>query len=389
MRTLDMLNVPALTPRTRRVTSLDGLRGLAAVVVLVHHALLTAPAFAAPYYGSHPDDMVDPLSWALTYTPLHAFWAGTEAVYLFFVLSGVVLAFPVLRAARFSWRGYYASRLIRLYGPIAVSVALGLVLFLAFPRRQETGLGPWMTARGDEYPLASIVKDVVLVFGASGVISPLWSLRWEILFSLLLPVYMFAASRGRSLGGLKAAALLAMVTVGTMTGSQYLLYLPMFGLGVLLAVHWENLATWSRRFTPWAWLATASLAIVLTCIRWEAMALGVAPPDAQRLVPLSVVGVTLIVFCAAFWRTAIAALDTRPVQWLGSLSFSLYLVHEPILIAVRLALPSDMVWLAMSSGAGLAVVVAIAFRRLVEGPTHRMAKAAGSAIAGSRGKLSG
>jgi peptidoglycan/LPS O-acetylase OafA/YrhL len=83
--------------RSARVTSLDGLRGLAAVVVLVHHALLAAPVFAAAYYGGSVADRVGGMAWAFIYTPLHLIWAGTEAVYLFFVLSGVVLTFPILR----------------------------------------------------------------------------------------------------------------------------------------------------------------------------------------------------------------------------------------------------------------------------------------------------
>ena len=111
--------------KTARVTSLDGLRGLAAVVVLVHHALLTAPVLASAYYGGSVSDASDPVSWALTYTPLHLIWAGTEAVYLFFVLSGVVLTFPVLRSRSFSWLAYYPSRLLRLYGPIVFAVLLG------------------------------------------------------------------------------------------------------------------------------------------------------------------------------------------------------------------------------------------------------------------------
>ncbi|RII94817.1 acyltransferase [Clavibacter michiganensis] len=372
--------------KTARVTSLDGLRGLAAIVVLVHHALLTAPVLASAYYGGSVSDASDPVSWALTYTPLHLIWAGTEAVYLFFVLSGVVLTFPVLRSRSFSWLAYYPSRLLRLYGPIVFAVLLGWVLFLAFPRRQDAGLGQWMVARGDEYPPLSIVKDLVLVFGASGVISPLWSLRWEILFSLLLPAYVLVAQRRPGRGWPKAVALLLMVALGAITGSQFLLYLPMFGLGVLAAVHWDALAGAARRLDArrWAWPAVGLLAVALTCVRWEAMAIGVPQEVAERLVPVSLIGVVGIVFCAAFWRPAIAVLDTRIVQWLGALSFSLYLVHEPILIAARLVLPVDLAWLAMVSGAVTAFVVAVVFQRLIERPTHRYAKALARAMSARR-----
>ncbi|WP_368259248.1 acyltransferase family protein, partial [Blautia wexlerae] len=86
-----------MSPRFR-LRSLDGLRGLAAVIVLVHHALLVIPALAAPYYGQ----TVQPgLPWLLVHTPLHLLWAGTEAVYLFFILSGLVLTLAA-RSASFT-----------------------------------------------------------------------------------------------------------------------------------------------------------------------------------------------------------------------------------------------------------------------------------------------
>jgi peptidoglycan/LPS O-acetylase OafA/YrhL len=368
--------------RSARVTSLDGLRGLAAVVVLVHHALLAAPVFAAAYYGGSVADRVGGMAWAFIYTPLHLIWAGTEAVYLFFVLSGVVLTFPILRSAAYSWRAYYPSRLLRLYGPIVFAVLLGGILFLAFPRRQETGLGQWMMARGDEYPLIGVLKDLVLVFGASGVISPLWSLRWEIIFSLLLPIYVVLAKSVRALGWLKCLALLVMVAIGAMTGPQFFLYLPMFGVGVLAAMHWETLSLWSRwlQGRSWAWPVLLISAVGLTCIRWEALALGVSPRIAERLVPIALLGVMMLVFGAAFWRPAIGFLNSRMMQWVGGLSFSLYLVHEPILIATRLALPVNFAWQAMLLGAILAFSVAWVFERLVKRPTHRLAKAVAQAL---------
>ena len=50
-----------------RLTSLDGLRGIASFVVLCHHALLTSPNFAAIYFGGEPQGFV---ANALVFTPL-------------------------------------------------------------------------------------------------------------------------------------------------------------------------------------------------------------------------------------------------------------------------------------------------------------------------------
>lgn len=84
---------PPLLPRVR---ALDGIRGLAAVVVVVHHTFLVSPLLANPYQNPY-DVRPGTIAWWATYTPLHLFWDGTEAVFVFFVLSGFVLSLPLAR----------------------------------------------------------------------------------------------------------------------------------------------------------------------------------------------------------------------------------------------------------------------------------------------------
>ena len=73
--------------RIRRAPALDGLRGWAALVVLLHHSLLTVPAVASTYLSNTSEG---PWVQMATSTPLHLVWAGPEAVIVFFVLSEVV-----------------------------------------------------------------------------------------------------------------------------------------------------------------------------------------------------------------------------------------------------------------------------------------------------------
>lgn len=115
-----------------RLRELDGLRGLAALIVLFYHISLTYPSLAVPYYAQPVEG---PLAFALTYTPLHLLRDGRMAVYIFFVLSGLVLALPVLARGRaYPWLAYYPQRLIRLYLPVWAAVALGVALIALVPR---------------------------------------------------------------------------------------------------------------------------------------------------------------------------------------------------------------------------------------------------------------
>ena len=135
------------TAPVSRLRALDGLRGVAAVVVLLHHAFLTVPVLARPYYVTEAAARDSPLVWALIHTPLHLAWAGTEAVYIFFVLSGLVLALPVLRSASFSWLEYFPRRAARLYLPVAAAVLWGLLLVWRVPRDNTSARGLWVVAR--------------------------------------------------------------------------------------------------------------------------------------------------------------------------------------------------------------------------------------------------
>ncbi len=72
-------------------------------------------------------------------------------------------------------------------------------------------------------------------------------------------------------------------------------------------------------------------------------------------------------------------LSRRPVHWLGVRSYSLYLVHEPIVVALALdfRLTNAPIWFAIVAIA-LSIAVAAAFYRLVERPAVRLAHRVGA-----------
>lgn len=362
--------------RPERYRSLDGLRGVAALIVLFSHVANTNATVARAIYGDR-EAMADgsPL-WLLTYTPAHLLWMGQAAVYVFFVLSGFVLMLPILRARdRFDWLSYYPRRLVRLYVPVWVAVAFGTLLAALIPRVAGAADGPWLQARPSA-SLGGLFHDLTLLVGPSRVISPLWSLQWEIWFSLLLPVFAWFAVSKSCLWPLKAVLLLLASTAGEGFNMAYLAYLPIFALGCLLAVHLDELNDLARRVQTPVWVTICVAAVLLLTSRW----LIAAVTGSSALLAASWTAVTcgavLAVLAAAFWSPLSTALEARPIQWLGKVSFSLYLIHEPIVLAFAFGLRP---WSSVAA-IPVSLFAAAVFYRLVESPSHRLAQAVGRTV---------
>jgi len=371
-----------------RLRSLDGLRGVAAIVVVAYHSLLINPTLAdivvnnkTPAPGSFWD--------ILLYSPLRIFIAGNEAVIVFFVLSGLVLTLQVRRERDFNWGTYFPRRLVRLYLPMFASIVFAVIVTLLLHRDRTASDSAWVqfyTYPDFSWKFAIQAADVFN--GTPDFNSPLWSLRWEVLFSLLLPVFVLVASRGRKLAWAAVALAPFAVLLGYENSVLPLVYLPAFIVGIALAklftLRDESLMTGEQkpRRVPWwahvVWLAVAVVSLFLLILHWLLQpGIGQNTHVAFASSALIVLGATGIVTVAARWKPAIRVLSIPPIHWLGRISFSLYLVHAPILIAtanVAHALP----WpVQIAIGVGVSFGVAELFTRFVDIPSHRLSKKIG------------
>jgi peptidoglycan/LPS O-acetylase OafA/YrhL len=360
-----------------RLHSLDGLRGAAAVVVLIHHALLMVPELAANYYGENSGRDYGTLTWWATYTPLHLLWEGTAAVYVFFILSGMVLSLPVIGSSKFSWRAYFPQRILRLYLPVWGAVAFAILTIFIFPRVAEMP-SEWLNARTREVTLAAVVKDATLIFGAGGLASPLWSLRWEILFSLLLPVFIWVGRRAAKYPIPSLILCLVLISLGGLLDRDALRYIPMFMIGVLLANARAHIVALggridSSRYSTVLWVAFSTSAALLLGTHWITSMFGLSGSLQESTIGLTVAGAVQVVLIAAYCHPVSRVLQMQLFQTLGTISFSLYLIHEPIVIAVGFTLgPSNPIAVVLSILVSL--LLARLFYLAVERPCHRTAK---------------
>lgn len=360
-----------------RIHSLDGIRGVAALVVLIHHSALLFPVLAATYFTrSATDD--GPFVWWLTYSPLHLLWEGDGAVYIFFILSGVVLALPFV-SKPFRAKSFYPQRLLRLYLPIWAAVMFAATTVYLIPRHGGTA-NMWLNARVEDVTTGILVRDLTLVRGPGGLATPLWSLQWEILFSLALPVYLWMAFKLRGHLAAKLTVLLAATSASGFTdGTPELIlkYMPMFMIGVVMIAEHRTLGRWAESMSrrPGVLPALFSTGCVLLTARWYAKATTPSEIIQNAMIGPMVLGAAMIIFSAMYWAPLKSALECSPAQWLGKISFSLYLIHEPIIVTLGYVMGAELAPMAAVLGLVLSLLLAPLFFRWIERPSHRLAKA--------------
>ena len=366
---------------SHRVNALDAVRGIAALSVVLAH--VTA-ANAVVY---HPGSVTTWPNWLTRLTPLQLMWDGPVAVVIFFVLSGYVLTLPFLRRSHrgpeavAQWVSFYPKRLVRLYLPAwgALVMALGIALLLR--GRTIDGVSNWLY---HELPTASVgraLKDGLLLVGISQLDAPLWTLSLELIASMLLPAFVLLAATTRIPLWVRAVTLMVIITIAGMIANRSIALLGTFGLGALLAhvslVDRPRLRTVRPR--TWLLVLLGSLLLMNAAAPLGIIHLGHhLGGGLAKLLPS--LGSTGVVATVIFWPSASRALSIRPLEWLGTRSFSLYLTHFPLVIGLAFVIPPSNLLLYGLVSVGCSLLLAEAFTRVIEQPSHRLSKHVGLAV---------
>lgn len=336
-----------------RIRELDAVRGFAAVTVVVGHSLAVLPSFDATTRGVRGLALAN----AVKYSPLALVQSGDAAVILFFILSGFVLALPFLGARAPSYRGFLAKRVCRIWLPYLAAVALAIACAAIFGGERLPGLSQWANARWqDGFGAGVLIGHATLVgsFDNARYDPVLWSLVHEMRISLVFPLLVLAVvvlGATRSLAGALAVLIagLALNKAGVRLGhpSDYfstLYYVVCFVAGILLAQHRHAVVARFARLTSVARAALLIAGVLLyTYPSWMDPAW---LPHAHRHHVDDILAVTLggCVFLAwALGSEPLAHfLRGRLPQFLGRISYSLYLVHAIVLLALAHALQGTM-----------------------------------------------
>jgi peptidoglycan/LPS O-acetylase OafA/YrhL len=320
-----------------RMPALDGLRGIAILLVMFHHFQIVAPGHGAQ---------------AVLYR-LSEF--GPHGVDLFFVLSGFLITGILLDSRQHPhyFRNFYARRTLRIFPLYYLVVALSVLALpaaIAAVPAASAKLARFATTATDWPWYVFYVSNFLIAKTGDWrhpVLGVTWSLAIEEQFYLVWAVVVFFLVRRRvgalalSLVALSLIVRAAMLYSGASWITAYVITPCRFdalGLGAFLAaamrgpdLTWEALGRVSK------WVAFAGTPVLLGLYGAGVWSYVYPATMIYGYTPVALV-------CAAWLRLALAphghpliavSLGNGVLRFFGKYSYSIYLIHLPLRAAIR------------------------------------------------------
>jgi peptidoglycan/LPS O-acetylase OafA/YrhL len=318
----------------RRIATIDGMRGLAIVLVVWYHVWETCwQPSVIPFVNVSLQPIVE------------TGWLGVE---LFFFISGFVLMLPIARDRLLdkplpSWRTFFEKRVLKIVPSYVLCIAVLLALGVqSFPS------------------VSAEVRDVVfhLLFVHNWfsvsywtIDGAMWSLGVEIQFYVIFPLLAIAFVRAPVI---VAAAMIAVANawrIWALSVNHYFLaqreaqlpaYLDLFAIGMLCAFGYVYLALRRPEITRHAWAFSALMVAGLVAFWFlAANCYDIAHtqpewPEPWKVEHRSLVGLTFagVALGSLFAFPLVQRMLANPVLlFLAAISYNLYLWHQPIVYA--------------------------------------------------------
>jgi len=339
---------PASTTR-EWVPALQSLRGLAALWVVLYHLQVYLAFFH------------------LALLPIPGLNVGWLGVDLFFVLSAYLLGQPFLEGRPPRLGRFVADRFLRIAPAYYAAFAVTALLYAVFlPVGWIPRLAWWSLVFLQNFQFRTFIA-----------VNPaFWSLAVELQFYLLLP-FLARLFRGRHWPWALAGCLLASYLyrallfhfTATIAGSSPTLVLESFTIPAFLGHFALGLSACRIRIVPGhagSGLRRAIFLVGLVLVAGPAAAWvphgsvdfsGLSLAGDGLLRPLAACGFTLMVLATASRGWVARALSWRPIEWLGRISYSLYLIHIPAQVMTLLVIDATAhryLWAATAAVASVA-----------------------------------
>ncbi len=337
-----------------RIRSLDSIRGVAALSVLFFHCYTIAFTFK-----QQVDNLINDLGfpWNIPLVlGVNLLSSGRAAVMVFFVLSGFVLTLSLLNNKQ-SYKKFLVARFFRIYPVLFLSVIIAFGLHYVIGNNP---LPPSVHVKWYQFhvsvPTPLTFQDLIGHLSLTGITpnhmylnTPLWSLVHEMRVSLILPLLVSLLLFKNKpaivivfgliisiFGEIISDFLIMSKMVNKPNGfpEETVLYslvktvyfLVFFVVGILMAINREKITLKINEFTPFIKTLMVIIAVVFITYYDSAYTMFI---DYLRGI-----GAAMLIAMAFSWKEFEKILEAPILQWLGRVSYSLYLVHWMIIYSI-------------------------------------------------------
>lgn len=286
----------------QRFHHLDSLRGLAALGVAATHSIECFKDIKGQEYLNNI--------------------LGQSAVIFFFLLSGFVLSKSLQKDL--SPRGiacYYIKRIFRLYPAAIVSIILAAVAAHFYDSTwnhmgASSFIKEWMIKAESLRSLGDYVNAGLLQSKSQYLNSPLWTIRAEFICSFLLPVVLLLVRIDPRILMPLSIVLMIFLSRGIQYNSRFLF---IFFMGFLIQKAVTSMGKFTSESTKWFLMLTTALWLFSMRFGFDLVAETI------------ILGAILLILVPCKINELKGILCSRPLLFLGRISYSFYLVHFPLL----------------------------------------------------------
>ncbi len=227
------------TNKTSRFRILDSLRGLAAVLVVIHHFMVFNET---KLFGVINDRLYSFLQYLSSLNHL--------AVLFFFVLSGFSIGYSLkgnLLTNKGQTNTYLYKRFKRIIPIYLLALLFSLIVGLLIKNVHQPSYSITNLV-GNLLFLQTAVEATPYWFSPYGKNGPLWSLSFEMFFYLFLPFFSYLIIKIRLYARIRIWILLVCLTVVSILINKYVIFIPLLSFLSLFAIWWMGFEVAIDRF---------------------------------------------------------------------------------------------------------------------------------------------
>lgn len=316
-----------------KINSAESIRGLACLAVVFSHLSLTFTPFLHNYekLESSGNSLID---W-IYHSPFGFLFSGTGAVFVFFVLSGYVLSYAILSKndIPLKIKSMSLKRYPRLAIPAGISCLIAFFV-LSIPVDTSNILGNWMQKYGtsDATIFDALYEGFFgsFLFGYINTNWVLWTMQIELIGSFLLFALLYVYHFNKSI----------FIPVALIAPLPFILISPTFMLGMFAFIFGALFYLYGRKISTPISITFLLIGLYFAGIHStsNSYTLFTSILGTKTYVLLNFLAGIFIVYSVLMNETLSKILDKKALVKLGSLSFSIYLLHIPLIYII--AVPS-------------------------------------------------